>query len=503
MQLINAQRFSINIEEIQSMLMEPFGFTLLIKGPAGAGKTTLALEILKSHSEGIFVSTRITPISLYTQFPWVEDYIKPENILDASQTYIPDIQKMDQHIKSLLYYKDIPGFLKVLYDKTTNINNPLIVIDSWTAIINMNMEYLKGNTIENEKAEFMFAEFMRQMNAKVIMVSESYSKNQKKIDYIVDGILSLENNIESGRMTRKVKIEKLRGKEIKNAIREFTLFNGRFRSIDIITEEMRKKFCSTFIPRNDKGIRGLFSGIKMFDNLLNGTFSNENSVGTSILIEEKGPVADCNLNMFLHPLIINHLIRNMLCFILTPINFSSKSYLNSISEFISLESLESYKKNIRILNFDEDNEIFTEEDIFDDKHKSLENSFKRLQNGSSLFSIAKSNSDEGHNPILYIIYLDALEYKFNSVNFMDILGNFFNYIKSWGHIAIFISKPDLVSTKTIPNMIDKHIIFQEENGSIKIHSKKPRTKYYGVNFFKNENSKQESPKYNIELMKIV
>lgn len=466
---------SFNIEEISNLLLEPYGFNLLIKGPAGAGKTTLALEIMKTNPEAIFISTRITPKSLFSQFPWIEDFIKPENILDASQTYIPpetNMRNMNLHMKRLLYYKDIPDFLKIIYERTAEIQNPLIIIDSWNAIIELNNENSKQKS-NQVQSEHIFVEFMRQINAKIILISE---ENRVKLDYLVDGVISLNHNIKSGRIRRELRISKLRGQEIKNPIREYSLFNGRFRALDIFNFDIRDVVAENFHPKSDRNGCKLISGIPNFDALLN----NGKILGQTTLIERQGTIEDENLQVFISPLIINHLYKGGRCIILTPVNYSVNSYYAALEKIFPMNQL---KSRIFIINFDENNEIFAEDDIFDNKHKKLNAFFQYLQNESFFFEDSKENNP----PVMFVIHLDTIEYKFNGIKFADILGKFISYIKSTGKIVFFISNENLDVTGDIKILANKHIVFHKENSSLKIYSVKPWSPYYGLILNQNHN----------------
>jgi len=76
--------------EIVSAL-EHEGFSLLIKGDAGTGKTTLALELVSYYSQKgktLYLATRVSPSKIYQQFPWIEGSIPPENILEAKREII-------------------------------------------------------------------------------------------------------------------------------------------------------------------------------------------------------------------------------------------------------------------------------------------------------------------------------------------------------------------------------------------------------------------------------
>lgn len=68
------------------------GFSLLIKGQAGTGKTTLTFEILNNMSKlgsVLYISTRVSPKFLYGKFPWIKNELPKGCIMDARVTRIP------------------------------------------------------------------------------------------------------------------------------------------------------------------------------------------------------------------------------------------------------------------------------------------------------------------------------------------------------------------------------------------------------------------------------
>src|SRR5881397_1318604 len=54
-------------------------YSLLIKGFAGTGKTTLALTILKAlgtKNNFFYISTRVSPKQLFQYYPWLEKFVE-------------------------------------------------------------------------------------------------------------------------------------------------------------------------------------------------------------------------------------------------------------------------------------------------------------------------------------------------------------------------------------------------------------------------------------------
>ncbi|MEM0449925.1 MAG: gas vesicle protein GvpD P-loop domain-containing protein, partial [Methanomassiliicoccales archaeon] len=61
-------------KELRSFLLSPGGHSLIIRGNAGTGKTTLALQIIEELSEidnSFYFSTRVSDSVILNQFPWL------------------------------------------------------------------------------------------------------------------------------------------------------------------------------------------------------------------------------------------------------------------------------------------------------------------------------------------------------------------------------------------------------------------------------------------------
>src|SRR5438093_93739 len=69
--------------EIVEFFNAPGGHSLIVKGPAGTGKTTFALQLTEALGEvttSHYLSSRVSDESLYRQFTWLKDRIK-QNVL--------------------------------------------------------------------------------------------------------------------------------------------------------------------------------------------------------------------------------------------------------------------------------------------------------------------------------------------------------------------------------------------------------------------------------------
>src|SRR5215831_14888526 len=74
-------------ELVQFVLRDTY--SLLIKGFAGTGKTTLSLTILralKAQSKFFYISTRTSPKQLFQYYPWLEQFAQPKRSESEADT---------------------------------------------------------------------------------------------------------------------------------------------------------------------------------------------------------------------------------------------------------------------------------------------------------------------------------------------------------------------------------------------------------------------------------
>lgn len=196
-------------------------YSLLIKGFAGTGKTTLALTILKaleSKNNFFYISTRISPKQLFQYYPWLAKFIgqpKPANPAEA-----PDHGLMTSFEDARL---DEP---ESLFERITNqlmdIKSPVIIIDSWDAIASF-MD--KEARLNNER---VLQTWRERAGAKLIFISEH--PDDTTLDFLVDGIVELKQSYYESVRVREIFLLKLRGVRIERPSYIYTLDNSVFRS---------------------------------------------------------------------------------------------------------------------------------------------------------------------------------------------------------------------------------------------------------------------------------
>jgi KaiC/GvpD/RAD55 family RecA-like ATPase len=203
-------------------------YSLLIKGYAGAGKTTLSLTILRSlkiKNNFFYISTRLSPRQLFNYYPWLGRYVDIATNQGDSQTKpISSSQRMGYNISSFEDARlDEP---ESLFERITNqlmdVKAPIIIIDSWDAIASF-MD--KEARLNNER---VLQTWRERAGAKLIFISENPSDTT--LDFLVDGIVELNQKLHEGVRLREISLTKLRGIRISKPSYIYTLNKGIFQS---------------------------------------------------------------------------------------------------------------------------------------------------------------------------------------------------------------------------------------------------------------------------------
>ena len=285
-------------------------YALLIKGRAGTGKTTLSLTILKTLGQAsnfFYISTRVSPRQLFTYYPWLEQFvqpIKPQPPSDSEE----QVYRMSMFEDARL---DEP---ESLFERITNelmdVRAPTIIIDSWDAIASF-MD--KEARLNNER---VLQTWRERAGAKLIFISEDLSYST--LDFLVDGIVELDQTIYDSCRLRQIKMIKLRGVKILNQVYYFSLNNSIFASFQNYkpSEYVLNKFlpkdnlCNrkdfSLKPFSIRGSGRIRTGYPELDNVLEGGLPRKGIV----ILRYDPTIHIIAITTFLAKIISNFLRRN-------------------------------------------------------------------------------------------------------------------------------------------------------------------------------------------------
>ena len=300
-------------EELRRFFLASGGHSLILRGNAGVGKTTFALQAIEEIDEidnSFYFSTRVSDALLLSQFPWLAKKVYGDDIGDSVQEEM--LRKQEEELVEESAAKVAsdddaaepkrPWFSRMKLVWGTGINlrmgqnlqqtrieleplvkiyealercgteRTLVVLDSVDAMaetcgINQAslITTIQKDLVERRRADFIF-------------ILES---NDRYLDYLGDGVIELSVTDHHRRRLREMSLLKLRGTQIGQPKYLFTLNGARIRTFPDRPESVTLKRRWTPIP--DCGGR-ISLGLKDLDRMM------QNGVPPgSIVLVELGP----------------------------------------------------------------------------------------------------------------------------------------------------------------------------------------------------------------------
>lgn len=431
--------------EIRDFFQIEKGQTLLIKGLPGTGKTTLALEIMNCLCEeknGMYVSTRIDPRRLYAIQPWVKDIIPPKNVINATQSKL--LESLKGLGKDLTSYYSVLDFFRVFFDEAEEMDNPMIIIDSWDAVLNYT-----AHLIGDARASFEqnICEFARDLDTHLIFVSEF--ANIMPLDYIVDGVVTMEQFRLPGhsegsmrtRYVRQIKMDKLRGVEIGQKTYTTTLHGGRFRFFEPYREHKDARIANDGVRVPDPADDRISTGIPDLDLVTGGM-----------------KYGSCNVWE------IDHGVGKRYYQLLTAL--ASNAIKNGRGVFI----LPSIGYNLSSRDIFVPTNVIVSQPEGDDPAAW----------GKELLEKWDDLRERTGRPILNIIGLDAIEFTFGYKAVLNLTNLMVRNWKETNDINVLVVKSGQESMNMAIHTADTYFLVNELNGGLCLYGVIPRTEPYNM-----------------------
>src|SRR5919197_234707 len=441
-------------------------YSLLIKGSAGTGKTTLSLTILRAlkvKSNFFYISTRISPKQLFVYYPWLGKFIGRPKISESDE-----ISGQGYNLSSFEDARlDEP---ESRFERITNelmdIKSPIIIIDSWDAIASF-MD--KEARLNNERVLQIWRE---RAGAKLIFISED--PKDTTLDFLVDGIVDLERKFYGNQMIRQIFLSKLRGIMINRPTYIYTLNNGIFRSYDsyrpddfaISTSRVRFNKVRDPFSSVSEG-RYITSGHQALDNILGGGFRKKGVV----LIEMESNVNASVAMSFLTPIISN--------FILTynPILFHPFDGMDpkEVMSYLKIEDSNIYQSRlIKIFCHVGKTEEKSDHNLTQShKHGSLDKHFEFFHD-----VIIKTRQEYPNKLLLNIMGTNIAD---KITIYSETSGiDFLPFIRVNTDLSLIISRRSQHTREYLSEISDVHLRFVILNGSLFLQTLIPRRHLYAV-----------------------
>lgn len=430
------------------------GFSLLIKGEPGTGKTTLALELLKriGGASAVYLSTRVTPNSLYSHFPWLEECENPINVMDTTKFYI----------SSETCAFGPQSFPAAFCNRLEKIKKPAtVVIDSWDAV-----------TFEEDESkvrllEATIAELVRQREIKLVFVSENM--HITPLDYMVDGIVFLRDIRIDYRRARELIIKKLRGTHIRQPNYPFTLKDGRF----ICFMPFERRVINQ--PRKQEPTANtethISTGSSNLDIILGGGYRK----GSFNLIEVGSDISTWGFQAIVGPT-VRKFINQKNWFVDIPCCGRNEEQLRRLQkDYVDKKNYDEYVRVFEVhTSTDKNSEI--KGNVIPLKAESIEEDLSKIKNFIS----------DLDPPVLTIIGVDTLEFPYGmrSGDGLGVaikeLNRHITNTKTRGNVDIARIDPGLSMTQQLINMASTYLKLISFNRTILLYGIKPETGLYNV-----------------------
>jgi hypothetical protein len=431
--------------EIKDFFQIENGQTLLIKGLPGTGKTTLALAIMSclcDDKNGMYISTRIDPRRLYAMNPWAEEVVLPKNVVNATQTKL--LESLKGMGKDPTNYYAVMDFFKVFFDETEDMDNPMIIIDSWDAVLNYT-SHLVGDA--QHSFEQNICEFTRDLDTHLIFVSEF--ANVMPLDYIVDGVVTMEQFRLPGfaegsmrnRYVRQIKLDKLRGVKISQKTYTASLHNGRFNFFEPYKDHKDARIASDGVRIPDPAEDRISTGVPDLDFVTGGL-----KYGSCNVLEIDRGVGK-RYYQLLTALASNAIKNGRGVFILPSIGYQ----LSSRDIFVPTNLIVSQPQG-------KDPETW----------------------GKELLAKWDLLRERTGRPILNIIGLDTIEFAFGYKEVLNLANIMISNWKETNDINVLIVKSGQKSMNMAIHTADTYLLVNELNGGLCLYGVIPRTEPYNM-----------------------
>jgi KaiC/GvpD/RAD55 family RecA-like ATPase len=504
-------------EDLLAFFRGTGGHSLIVKGSAGTGKTTLALQLIEELDDipgSYYLSLRVSDTSLYRQFPWLQAKVREAELMKIGQRFLRSFDELSdeeqervRQARSLLrevsedevrvsrvdrtelnrlegrvemgqeggdIYEGVEGGEVtdegVIFDLHSDLpemdlayeavdkNLPqksLLVIDSIDALSERYGIHPAKliNTIQKDLVE--------NSNTNVVYILEQGGTT--KLDYLGDGVVDLRDAEVQSRRLRIMAIEKLRGREIGQHKHVFTLKDGR---VTVFPQRLPEAPNTRRRWKALKDVGGEPStGHADLDDLIGGL-----ERGGILALQVDARVPDGFVNPLLLGLIANFVRKQRGVAYVPPRRAAADDVRDVLRRYVGPEALDRYLR------------IFEAAPL-----GTLESSAGALQmEGDDVetdlrWSTIQYHLGEAKSPILSLMAFDTLEAVYGPDVASRLTGHLAP-IRTSKDVFVGLVLADSPSADALANLASVHLRIENVEGSILLYGEKPYTPFHSLSY---------------------
>jgi KaiC/GvpD/RAD55 family RecA-like ATPase len=320
--------------ELDSFIARPGPLTMVVRGPPGSGKTTLALAMLEAfYGRKIFVTGRRDKAGVLADFPWLgsvdghaievvdavvnEETGREEAVEEAGEQAVQDEAALSTVIEALpppfrkawgrrgspvrdlvRDFAWMPKGLRGALAHALSGQRAMIVIDSWDAFVEECLDLAPagtGSRMSREEIERGALRLISKGSAHLVLILEREQESQ--LDYLVDGIVRTSHEVRDTHPERWISLPKLRGVRIDSETYPYTLEGGRFKCVSAQPPQFRHP--AVFAEPDPEPLPGtVWPGSRSFAEAFGRLRGGELSI-----IESDDEIADSGVETLIFPII--------------------------------------------------------------------------------------------------------------------------------------------------------------------------------------------------------
>ncbi len=513
-------------EELVNFFRGPGGHSLIVKGLAGTGKTTFALQLaeeLDSIAKSHYISVRVSDESLFNQFPWLRKKLAEDEKLKMAKSYAKTLTSnyvhqekdtdvaLEVRIRTAQLLESLDGTPqsrgKVDRSELRKLEGRIemgeegmeedygalgegsfledtIIFDLGSDLPEIDLAYemveqtLPDKTLvlidsidalserygvhSQKLINTLQKDLVEHSGSDVLYVLETGLDN--KLDYLGDGVVAFGKEEHKGRRLRLLNIEKLRGTEITQHKYIYTLKDGRLRTFKFRRERVAPE-SSPWKPVKDISEDVVSTGNEELDHLIGGV-----KRGSIIAIEVGGNVPSFYIDNIKTGMICNFAALNRGVAFMPSKRAPTEIVATQITPYLGEET---YNKYVRVF-----------EAIQIESFKAAENTVPL--DGNDLAEDMKWKKieytlEKAEHPYLSMMSFDTIESIYEQ-DAVEGLTAHLTSIRRDKDIFVGILIPTDRSIGKLTNVAHTHLKIENLDGSVVLYGEKPFTELFALDF---------------------